>query len=344
MFTHADLPPVVPQAAVVKPYSRREIAFVDIETTGLNPARHEILEVAVLRVDARTMKPVAETTVLVSPERLHDAQPEALHVCGFSPALWASAVPLVDALAEIAPLLEGAIIAGHNVAFDWSFLVAGFRRVGLPLPDVDYHRLDTASLAWPLYGDGELTSLSLDAIARYLDVDRRWPHEALDDVRCTAEVARRLIARMRRGGDSRPMRNVGSDQHTPAPSYEELLTGLHELTSALARRRREQGRRRRVYVCHPFADAPERNIASVRVISRQLMSAGLLPIAPHLYLPQFVNEATERERALQLCLELLDGCDELRVFGDRVSPGMQRELDHARRHGIPVRFEKAVLA
>ena len=45
-----------------------------------------------------------------------------------------------------------------------------------------------------------------------------------------------------------------------------------------------------------------------------------------------------------MCLELLDTCDEVRVFGGRISQGMERELQHAARRGIPVRFDGRVLA
>jgi hypothetical protein len=75
-----------------------------------------------------------------------------------------------------------------------------------------------------------------------------------------------------------------------------------------------------------------------------LLAERVLPIAPQLYLPHLIDEATQRERALDLCLELLATCDEVRVFGRRVSPGMERELQHAARLGIPIRFERRASA
>ena len=112
----------------------------------------------------------------------------------------------------------------------------------------------------------------------------------------------------------------------------------------MRRRRIEAGRRRRVYVCHPFGNDPAGNIERVRAISQFLIDDGALPIAPHLYLPQLLDEATEREQALRFCLELVDTCDEVRVFGGRVTAGMKREVEYAKRRGIPVRFETEVLA
>jgi DNA polymerase-3 subunit epsilon len=357
----------VPRSDIPQP--QKAIAFVDLETTGLDPSRHDIVEVAAIRVDARSLEVLAEHDTLVAPQRLDDAQLEALAVCGFSKAAWTNAVPLRDALLAIAPLVEGALVAGHNVGFDWAFLEAGFRRAGLTLPQVDYHRLDTASLAWPLVASGELPSLSLDGLATLFGLERPRPHRALADARCALEVARRLAERMRLGGrvtalaaDERqiceallarleqgrkeygPWR-VDDGRDYPSEAYEEVLDGLHYVAAELVRQRRvERARRRRVYVCHPFANDPAGNIERVRVISRRLLDGGLMPVAPHLYLPQLVDEGSEREHALGLCLELLSTCDEVRVYGGMVTEGMERELREAKRLGLRAHFVREVLA
>ena len=102
-------------------------------------------------------------------------------------------------------------------------------------------------------------------------------------------------------------------------------------------RKTDDTRPLRVYICHPYADAPEENTAKVREIARSLVSERLLPIAPHLYLPQLVDEATDRALALRLCLDLVDICDEVWVHGGRITAGMAREIAHATARGIPVR-------
>jgi hypothetical protein len=99
----------------------------------------------------------------------------------------------------------------------------------------------------------------------------------------------------------------------------------------------------RVYVCHPFADAPAKNVVCVRRICRLLVEQDLLPIAPHLYLPQFIDETTEREHAIALCLELVELADELRVYGGRVTSGMRREIERARELGLPIRQQECAV-
>lgn len=168
------------------------IAFIDIETTGLDPERHEIIEIAVVIADARTLALQHAVSYRAAPERIEDAEPEALAMNGYTPEAWADALPLRSALSLALPMLEGATIAGHNVPFDLAFIEKGCHRAFLPMPQSKY-RLDTASLAWPLLHAGHIEKPSLDALARFFGLKRPHPHRALADARCALDVARELL-------------------------------------------------------------------------------------------------------------------------------------------------------
>jgi hypothetical protein len=89
------------------------------------------------------------------------------------------------------------------------------------------------------------------------------------------------------------------------------------------------------FISHPFSSDPIGNGTAVKRIARQLVSDGRIPLAPQIYLPLFIDEATERNLALDLCLALVAMSDEVRVYGEP-SEGMRREIAEARRLGIPV--------
>ena len=115
----------------------------------------------------------------------------------------------------------------------------------------------------------------------------------------------------------------------------------------------------KVYVCSPFRPVSTnpkraekvltRNIRRAKFACELLTKLGYLPIAPHLYFPQFLNDNNleERETGMMLGRELLCGCDELWVFGQHISEGMEAEIKQAKASDIPVRYcdepEKAVL-
>ena len=94
--------------------------------------------------------------------------------------------------------------------------------------------------------------------------------------------------------------------------------------------------RRLVYVCHRYRGDPADNVERVRRICEALKH-DFVPLAPHLLLPAFIDEATERELALAHCLRLVAAADEVRVYG-APTEGMRLEIAEARRLGIPVVF------
>lgn len=350
----------------------RPLVFIDCETTGLDATRHEIIEIGVIRVDGKTLAEIDHTDVRVRPLRIEDADPEALRINGYSEAAWRDAASLPEALDWIAPLLTDGVLAGHNVPFDRAFLDAAWRRTGVAPPVMDYHMLDTATLAWPLLAAGVVTSLSLNAVCAHLGISCKEPHRALADAERSLEVARRLLPQVRIGalvnalhadeasmleallarlhagrGTYGPWRTDDGRRY-PREALHEVIDALNYCAAELVRMDRRQASSRsrtpRIYVCHPFAGDVQGNSERVRSICRDLVESGVLPIAPHLYLPRFLDEATEREQALGFCLELLDTCDEVRVYGDRVTAGMRREIERAEAIGLLVRFAGAEVA
>lgn len=347
----------------------RPLAFIDLETTGLDPSRHEIIEVGVIRVHGGSLEPLMEAEVRVRPERIETADPDALRLNGWSEDGWKDALPLSEALVRIAEPIEGALLAGHNVSFDRAFLDTAWRSTGVTPPEMDHHVLDTATLAWPLLACGLIPSVSLKDVCPALGVDRGEAHRALADARCSLDVARRLLpdagltsrvralaaderaivesilARVDAGRSDYGAWDTGDGRDYPAEALAEVIDALNYCGAELVRLRRAGRlggmRTRRVYVCHPFADDPEGNVQRVREICRALAASGFLPIAPQVYLPQFIDEDSERAQALSLCLELVGASDEVRAYGDRITAGMRREIEYAEARGIPVRFTDA---
>jgi hypothetical protein len=95
-----------------------------------------------------------------------------------------------------------------------------------------------------------------------------------------------------------------------------------------------------VYICSPYAGNVEENIRNARRYSRFAVEKGYLPITPHLLYPQFLDDGLQNERDLGMFfgIVLMSKCSEVWVFGERISTGMQIEIDRARCKGYKVRF------
>jgi hypothetical protein len=119
-----------------------------------------------------------------------------------------------------------------------------------------------------------------------------------------------------------------------APSFPGFRVPIRKRKETRKLERRGDREARLVYICHPFAADPVGNAERVRRICEEL-KAECVPLAPHVMLPAYIDEATERDLALQHCMRLVAACDEVRVYGEPTE-GMQLEIAEARRLGVPV--------
>ena len=93
-----------------------------------------------------------------------------------------------------------------------------------------------------------------------------------------------------------------------------------------------------IYICSPFRGDTAANTEAAQRYCRDAYEKNCIPVAPHLYLPQFLddNEPKERDLALRIGLRLIDYCSEVWVHGDIISDGMRGEIDYATTTGKKV--------
>ena len=92
-----------------------------------------------------------------------------------------------------------------------------------------------------------------------------------------------------------------------------------------------------VYICSAYSGDVEGNVAKARKYSRYAVDEGVIPIAPHLLLPQFMEEETERDLAMFMDIAILSKCKELWVFGEPTA-GMENEIAYAERKQMTIKY------
>lgn len=91
---------------------------------------------------------------------------------------------------------------------------------------------------------------------------------------------------------------------------------------------------KKAYICSPYSGDVEKHKAYARQLVKWAIDRNYVPICPHLYLTEVLddNDPAERERGLKLGLELLAACDIIVVgtaYG--ISEGMLAEMKQAKR-------------
>lgn len=92
-----------------------------------------------------------------------------------------------------------------------------------------------------------------------------------------------------------------------------------------------------VYICSAYSGDMECNADKARRYSRFAVDVGRIPIAPHLLLPQFLKEESERELAMFMDIAILSKCKELWVFG-KLTTGMLNEIAYAKRKQMTIKY------
>lgn len=95
-----------------------------------------------------------------------------------------------------------------------------------------------------------------------------------------------------------------------------------------------------VYICSPYSDDILNNERKARVYSKFAVRQGAIPVTPHLLYPQFMNEndPADRELGMFFGLVLLSKCEQMWVFGSKISSGMAREIYKAETKGMAIRY------
>lgn len=93
-----------------------------------------------------------------------------------------------------------------------------------------------------------------------------------------------------------------------------------------------------VYIASPFAGDEEKNVENTLRYCRFAIDSGAIPWAPHLFLPRFMSETHERDEAMFMNMVYLGRCEEIWVFGDRITDGMAAEIARAKKRQMPIRF------
>jgi DNA polymerase-3 subunit epsilon len=168
----------------------RDLVFVvfDTETTGLDPQRDEIVQLAALRMVNARIVPDEAFDTLVDPERHIPAASTKVH--GISDEMVCDA-PRIDTAGRLFHrFAEDAVLVAHNAPFDMGFFARHESRIARRF---DHPVLDTVLLSAIVYGQSE--DHSLDAlIARLgITIDPALRHTAMGDAEVTAKALEKLV-------------------------------------------------------------------------------------------------------------------------------------------------------
>jgi DNA polymerase-3 subunit epsilon/CBS domain-containing protein len=166
----------------------------DTETTGLDPGKARIVDIAAVRIVAGRLEVAAPFRSLVRPDEPIPAAASQIH--GVDDNAVSAAPPFAEIWPAFSDFTADSVLVGHTLGFDLAVLRRECARAGL-----SWRRprtLDTRLLAE--VAEPNLPGFALEQLAAWLEVAVENRHNALGDAVTTARLFLALIPRLRDRG------------------------------------------------------------------------------------------------------------------------------------------------
>lgn len=167
---------------------------IDTETTGLDPAKARVVQIAAVRLSVGRLAEQSAFSRLVRPGEAIPAAATRVH--GIDDAMVADAASFVDLWGEFEAYARDTVLIGHSIGFDIAVLKRECARIGAAWQPGTF--LDVALLAQ--VAEPNLPGYSLESLAAWLGIEIVGRHSALGDAVATARIFLALIPRLRARG------------------------------------------------------------------------------------------------------------------------------------------------
>jgi DNA polymerase III epsilon subunit family exonuclease len=158
-----------------------QFVIVDLETTGLDAALHDIIEIAALKVQR---DPERHTTFTALVQPAHPVPSAITALTGLTQAMLDHhGQPLSEVMATFLDFVGEARVVFFNAPFDGAFLAKAANRIGRSMDNPVSCALAMARRAWP-----GLRSYTLVALAQRHGLDTHGHHRALTDCALTLPI------------------------------------------------------------------------------------------------------------------------------------------------------------
>lgn len=179
----------------------KDLLLIDEETSGLDPQKHEIIQLAGVLLDKKTLREKASFNSYIKPRKWRQRDLKSMAVNKITWEQLKAAWDIKTVLRQFNRAFKKPVILAYYVGVnDINFLKAAYKKAGLRYP-FDYHTFNIWGLFYPflalqnkLSNRKEFTGFSLKDMLAYFKIPKPTRlHDALVDCRAEAEILRRVL-------------------------------------------------------------------------------------------------------------------------------------------------------
>ncbi|MEZ4851911.1 MAG: exonuclease domain-containing protein [Bacteroidia bacterium] len=159
--------------------------IIDVETTGGDPRKDRITEIAIYRYDGNEV--IESFVSLINPEM---PIPDFItRITGIDNDMVREAPRFYEIARKVVEITEDSIFVAHNARFDYSFIQKEFRRLGYRFSRKQLCTIKYSQKVFP-----GMRSYSLSKLCKSLEIKGEGWHRAEADVRATLDLFKKLQA------------------------------------------------------------------------------------------------------------------------------------------------------
>ncbi|MBI1931412.1 MAG: GIY-YIG nuclease family protein [Ignavibacteriales bacterium] len=172
-----------------KNFSEAVYSVIDFETTGTSPPRSRAIEIGIVRIENGKITDSYHS--LINPGQY--LPPFITSLTGITNEDLIEAPAFENICQNVKDFIDGSILVGHNLPFDFAFLKSEFEMADIQLPKLD--QICTLKISRKIFP--ELKSKSLGSMISHFNIIHKNAHRALGDATATAKLFLKLIEKLK---------------------------------------------------------------------------------------------------------------------------------------------------
>ncbi len=191
-------------------FTEATFSVLDFETTGTSPPNSRAIEIGIVRIEKGKIT-----------ENYHSLLNPGQYIPPFITALTGITnediigAPSFETISqEVKEFIDGSILIGHNLPFDFAFLKSEFERADIQLPKLE--QICTLKISRKIFP--ELKSKSLGNMVKHFKIQHKNVHRALGDALVTAKLFLKLLEKLKDEYDYESISELVDFQTAPSVS------------------------------------------------------------------------------------------------------------------------------
>ncbi len=180
---------------------KKDLLLVDLEMTGLDVSKHEIIQVSAILLDKKTLQEKAFFNAYAKSQKWKNRDLESMKINGIRKEWLDNAPSLKEVLKQFNSKFnhKDVIFAYYGGPLDVDFLRAAYKSAGLKW-EFDYHYFNLWAFFYGLLASKNLlknskkfTGFSIEDLMKKYKIKSSKRHDGLEDCRIEAEILRKII-------------------------------------------------------------------------------------------------------------------------------------------------------